>query len=189
MSLINDALRRKDQGQKTAAPQKADGAPMEAVQPAARSNASYLAPILITLIVLVLVMAGLLLWKGFQTQKQIVVTEKALVAPVQTAPVAPIAPVPAVVPAPAPVVAATPLTDPAVVVPTPATNPVVPPPPIEPPPLKLQGIFYRVSNPTAMINGKTLGIGESTAGTRVLKIERQHVTVERNGKQEVLTLE
>ncbi|MEO5802090.1 MAG: hypothetical protein ABIR24_01060 [Verrucomicrobiota bacterium] len=57
-----------------------------------------------------------------------------------------------------------------------------------PPALKLQGIFYRVSNPTAMINGRSVAVGDTISGGRVIKIDKEEVIVERNGETTVLTL-
>lgn len=54
--------------------------------------------------------------------------------------------------------------------------------------LKLQGIFYRLRNPTAMINGETVGPGETVAGARVISIERTSVIISRGGQQEILKL-
>ena len=57
------------------------------------------------------------------------------------------------------------------------------------PELKLQAIFYRLRNPTVLINGKTLGKGEEIEGARVSDIERLSVAVEWNGEKKTLKLE
>lgn len=191
MSLINDALRRANQGKKE--PEKSDGAPMQPVHAPTRDRASFLGPILLTLIVLVLMMAAFLFWKGMQTKKELAAADKKLIAPPRVAPTVPAEPKPLVQAAPAipapPIIATNGSTNSIVTNLTVATNPAPPPVDPGPPPLKLQGIFYRPSNPTAMINGKTVGIGELVSGARVLKIDRQEVTLERAGKLEILTLE
>ncbi|HSH95593.1 MAG TPA: general secretion pathway protein GspB [Roseimicrobium sp.] len=56
------------------------------------------------------------------------------------------------------------------------------------PNLKLQGIFYRLSKPSAIINGKTLFAGDFIDGVKVVKIERQHVVLDFKGEQKVLNL-
>ena len=48
--------------------------------------------------------------------------------------------------------------------------------------LKLMAIFFRQTNPLALINGKTLGVGDLIDGIRVTKIERERVSVEWNGQ-------
>jgi hypothetical protein len=58
--------------------------------------------------------------------------------------------------------------------------------PPAPPPLKLQGIYYSRSNPSALINGKSVFVGETIGGARVLSIERESVTLEQGGQTNVL---
>ena len=57
------------------------------------------------------------------------------------------------------------------------------------PMLKLQGVFFRPSSPSVLINSKTVSVGEKVAGAKVLRIERDSVTVEWNGETKVLTLD
>lgn len=188
MSLINDALRRKDQEKKKAAAETSEGAPMQAVHPQSQNNPPMLKLILLALIVLVLGLAALLLWKGLETRNELANATAAHVSlpPAPPAPL-PVAPTPAV--SVAPVAAVPEGTNVAATDASAVTNPapVVAPP--APPALKLQGIFFRPSDPTAMINGKTVGVGEIASGAKVVKIERQQVTVERDGNREVLTME
>jgi hypothetical protein len=66
------------------------------------------------------------------------------------------------------------------------TNAVVPA--VRSPELKLQGIFYRRSNASALINGKTVFRGDAIAGGHVVDIEPQSVTVELAGEQKILRL-
>ncbi|HOW64959.1 MAG TPA: hypothetical protein P5186_17645 [Candidatus Paceibacterota bacterium] len=56
------------------------------------------------------------------------------------------------------------------------------------PELKLQGIYFRMSNPSVLINGHNLHVGDAISGVRVVKIERQSVTVEMAGQKKVLVL-
>lgn len=57
------------------------------------------------------------------------------------------------------------------------------------PELKLQGIYYRLNNPSVMINGQTLEIGDIVEGARVIKIERKDVTLELDGQTKILRLQ
>lgn len=57
------------------------------------------------------------------------------------------------------------------------------------PPLKLQGIYYRRTNPTTMINNQNVGVGESVDGVTIIAIERMFVTVEFDGHKKVLNLQ
>jgi hypothetical protein len=56
------------------------------------------------------------------------------------------------------------------------------------PTLKLQGIFWRPSRPSAVINGKSLFIGEKVERATVKAIDEESVTVTWNGEERVLTL-
>jgi hypothetical protein len=54
---------------------------------------------------------------------------------------------------------------------------------------KLQGIFYRPSNPSAVINSKTVFLGDRIANAKVKAIDRQSVTLDLEGETKVLTLQ
>jgi len=45
-----------------------------------------------------------------------------------------------------------------------------------------------MSNPSVLINGHNLHVGDAISGVRVVKIERQSVTVEMAGQKKVLVL-
>ena len=64
----------------------------------------------------------------------------------------------------------------------PATTPI-------PAPLKLQGIFYRPTNPSAVVNSRTVFVGDIIANGKVKAIDRQSVTIDLGGETKVLTLE
>jgi hypothetical protein len=51
--------------------------------------------------------------------------------------------------------------------------------------IRVQGIFYRSASPLAIINGKTVGIGDSINGIQVAGIDEHSVTVELNGEQKI----
>ena len=57
------------------------------------------------------------------------------------------------------------------------------------PPMKLQAVFYRLRNPTVVINGKTLSKGDEVDGARVVDIERMSVVVDWNGEKKTLKFE
>ena len=56
------------------------------------------------------------------------------------------------------------------------------------PALKLQAIVYRLNNPSAMINGKTVGVGDYLDDVKIVKIDRTRVTVELNGQSRILAM-
>lgn len=57
------------------------------------------------------------------------------------------------------------------------------------PAFKLQGIFYRPSNPSAVVNSKTVYIGDLILNGRIKSIDRQTVTIDVGGATQVLTLQ
>ena len=76
----------------------------------------------------------------------------------------------------------------------PATNAVAVVPekvPLKPvfPEVKLQGIFYRVTRPSVLINSRTLFINDKVEGVKVVAIDRQSVTLEFEGERRVLSLD
>ena len=54
--------------------------------------------------------------------------------------------------------------------------------------LKLQSIIFREDKPAAVINGEMVFVGDEIREARVLKIEPQSVTIERNGETNALRL-
>ena len=54
---------------------------------------------------------------------------------------------------------------------------------------KLQGIFYRPANPSAVVNSKTVFVGDRIANAKVKAIDHQSVTLEVAGETKVLTLQ
>jgi len=68
------------------------------------------------------------------------------------------------------------------------TNVATPAPPSPFADLKLQSIIFSEDKRAAGINGELLYVGDEIRGARVRKIERQSVTVERNGETNVLRL-
>jgi len=77
-------------------------------------------------------------------------------------------------------------------IPAPTPQPVVAKPePAKPvfPELKLQGIFYRLTNPTALISSKNVHVGDMIQGVKVTAIERTSVTLEYKNERKTLTLD
>jgi len=60
--------------------------------------------------------------------------------------------------------------------------------PVTFPPLKLQGIFFRLNNPSVLINNRTLFLGSKVDGVTVVEIERYKVVFELNGSHKELFL-
>jgi cytoskeletal protein RodZ len=56
------------------------------------------------------------------------------------------------------------------------------------PALKLQGIYYRLSKPSALINNKTLYLNDEIEGVRLVGIERHSVTIEAGGRTKELRM-
>ena len=56
------------------------------------------------------------------------------------------------------------------------------------PVLKMQGIFHGHSRPSAIINGKTLYVGDTIDNTKIIAIESKSVTVETGGATNILKL-
>src|SRR5262245_47814667 len=168
MSLINDALKRASEV-KPPAPAAEPETPMRVVQYQQR-------PILplvlcLTLLVLLAAAAGWLFFKGWQAERAAsyylskapvaareLPTDEAAAKPAartRSEPAGSVAPQASASPAapmgPVPTNAAA------------ATEPVKP----SFPSVRLQGIFYRPSHPSAMINSKSVSVGEKVAGTKV----------------------
>jgi hypothetical protein len=71
---------------------------------------------------------------------------------------------------------------------TPAPPAAVPESP-KPSSFKLQGIFFRATNPSATVNGKNVTVGSRINGATVTSITRDGVTLDAEGQTTVLTLE
>ena len=197
MSLINDALKRAG-ADKPRNPQSAPAADMQPADAAAKSFNILPWALLLVGVGAVGIAAGL--WFGGRTQQTIVSAP----ATPQTAPAQPAAnPIqqatktlqavaarndeglpstttPPVKTAPVAAKAPAPSTTPKTVASTTST---------EPKPIRLQSIFYRMKSPTVIINGKTLRIGDSVDGIKVVSIQRTSVEVVQNGKYRTLTLQ
>jgi hypothetical protein len=184
MSLINDALKRASQSDRNRPRQAAPVAPL---RPAADQKLFPLALALAAGIVLALTAAGWLFWQWWHASHPSAFAKAASIAAIAPKPEPPPA-VTEMTPAPS-----LPTPDPAGMT-APASVVVAVAPPVKPVEgawpgeLKLMAIFFSKSNPLAMINGKTVGVGELIDGIRIAKIERDQVSVEWNGQVKVLVM-
>jgi hypothetical protein len=190
MSLINDALKRareSDKNRPSAPP------PMRPLQPVEGASGGQLAWILPVIVAIVLALSGWFFWKWHQGSRHVVVakpvpalTAKATVAP---GPARAVAPAPAPAPAPPPVASPRVVPGPAPVAAKPPPEPAPAAPVVEAPwptPLTLQAIIYSKTRPLALINGKSVGPGDTVAGVVVAKINRTSVTLQWSGQSKEL---
>jgi hypothetical protein len=182
MSLINDALKRANETKPPPAPAPANGAaPLKPgeTQPnfEGATPPAWLMFVFPVMLLAVCGIAGLLIYKGWKGQDTgaITVSAREPAAPETTAPASssPATP-PTVAPASTNTTTSVASTEPA---PTTSSE------------LKLQGVFYRPSKPSAVINGKTVYRGDKVENARVISIGKRSVTVQVNGETKVLTLE
>jgi len=175
MSLINDALKRAKDAQQNSPPPRAPAPqlPPAAVAPVEKSGVWMTVP----LIIVVCAIAGLFfVW---QNRQKTAAREPA-------AEPKPAAPIP-VVSQPKPPVQPVAISTPAPVAPAPKTP--VPVPIASAPPLKLQAIFFAPGRSTAIINGKTVRVGNTFRGYRVMAITESSATLASGTETNVMTLD
>jgi MSHA biogenesis protein MshK len=190
MSLINDALKRAKQAQQHAQPSpppELQFRPVESSQQPKR-RLDWVVP---TVVAMLGVIAFIFMWPWAQKnasnsaspQKPQTIVAAKEASPTTTASVAGPQTAPdsskAAAPAQTPVVA------------IPDTNKIViasEPPAPKPPPLKLQAIVYSPTRPSAIINGRSLFIGEKVGDLRVTAISQESATLTGSGQTNVLTL-
>lgn len=167
MSLINDALKRAKQAQRTQLPAGVDLQlrPKEPAPPKAGSGKALFATCAV-----ILVVGAISLWQAYrsgsgqQEQEQVVDARS---------------------PAPAPATARVKVPKAAL---PPATNtpaPVIPPKPAPP---RLQAIIFSTTRPSAIINGKTVFVGDRFEAYRVTEIRPNSLTLASSGATNVLKL-
>ena len=90
----------------------------------------------------------------------------------------------------APPIVVTPTPEPPVTAETIVTNvaPVSLPPKAVAPAFRLNGVIYGVSNPSAVVNGTPVYVGEKVNGATVISIGRNEVTLEINGARSIIEL-
>jgi cytoskeletal protein RodZ len=208
MSLINDALQRAKKVQQAHPPATAD-LPLRPIDPAQQPPRGPGLVLPATMAVVVIV--GILSWWFLNLSSHSVrlpestptVAAKAARAPVVSSSPAP---VPAAAPAPA---APAPTNDSASMIPAKTVEPPVAPassdapgreagapaeaaktPEVAKPPLpKLQAITYYPARPSAIINGKTVYVGDRFREFRVLQIEADSATLVNGTQTNVLTMD
>jgi len=206
MSLIADALKRAKAAQQTAPRPDSAAIPYQPPDPKAAPAAGAGRWIVLPAGLLVLTVAALaVVWLGLRKGSSITpvaataTTTRLAAVPSQPPPAIPQLPstaaptaAPAVisqtVTAPAPGQSAQ---TPAETLPTPASkpaDPVIEPAPQNPPPLRLQAIFFSPSHPWAMIGGKTLYVGDQLGDFKVVAIAAESATLVSGGQTNILTV-
>lgn len=206
MSLVNEALKRAKAAQKSAEPPSVTGPALRPADPhpGTRLGIGIMVPAIFALLALI----GLFwIWRNAQTA---IPTAASARTPEPTSALAPTHPVAdpssdkiarasvksdtATVPGGAEVLSGTTLKEPASggigsqAETSSANVATVPPARPTPPPLKLQAIFYEPSQPSAMIRGKTVMVGDTVEKMRVAAITDTSVTLIGEGRTNILTL-
>jgi hypothetical protein len=185
MSLINEALKRAKQAQQEnpATPPPLEFRSEEPGQISPRRTTLLIVGITL-LVVMILGMAGMLIWFVAQSNSALPV-----VARVADAPLAAAASAPEITPANVPPVSA-PLPferpEPLNTNSAPAMAEVVAE--IQPPALKLQGIFFNPSRPSVVVNGKTIYLGDRVSGFRLIAVSPVAATFVSATETNVLSL-
>ena len=184
MSLINDALKRANEAQPPTPPPAEAGPPLRPAEHKPRATWPIVVVPLVALVVLAL--AGWFLVSGFHAAQQlsenqipISARESADHATSSNQPRATL------------ITTSNTVNRTEVIVEAKITNAepaTTEPPPPPAPTFKLQGIFYRLSRPSAMINSKTVFVGDRLGQAKVLAINRDSVTLQSEGETKVLTL-
>ena len=184
MSLINDALKRANQTKPPVAPDPS-AQPLRIVDPPPEPAGppKWLLFVFPAALLLVCGIAGLLIFQGWQgsdesTPQLGAVTASARVSDPEPTPVHPSNDWVSVPPVAVPPTNTASTTS----VASSSTESSFPE-------LRLQGVFYRPSNPSAVINAKTVYKGDKVDTARVIAIGKETVTVEWKGQRKVLTME
>ena len=166
MSLINDALKKASQ-----TPTPTTPAPTKEPLHVATHTPAPRWPLFVVppLVAIVFATGTFMVMRGWQSSRTVSAKE----TKVESASESTVA---------APVVAATPKPEP------PITNAVAPAPVPEFPTLKLQGVIWNPRRPSAVVNGKSVFVGEKVERAVVTAIEQDSVKVTWNGEERVLTL-
>jgi hypothetical protein len=198
MSLINDALKRAKEAQPATTPTPEPRQPMQPAEPPAEPPKSKtLPPYFLPAVLIVLCGACWFLIQGWEAKRQAGIYPEPVTVQAREASAAPA--VGGTAPAESMTAASTAAksTNPAgpagsnsVVAATEsaATEPVPEPAARSQLTFKLQGIFYRPANPAAVVNAKTVFIGDTVNEAKVTSIDRQSVTLVYDGQTKVLTL-
>jgi hypothetical protein len=166
MSLINDALKKASQ-----TPTPTTPAPTKEPLHVATHTPAPRWPLFVVppLVAVVFATGTFMVMRGWQGSRTVSAKE----TQVETA---------AALPSTAPVAAPAPKPEP------PITNAVAAVPTSTFPDLKLQGVIWSPSRPSAVINGKSVFVGEKVERAVVTAIEQESAKVTWNGEERVLTL-
>lgn len=178
MSLINDAIKRAGQTPAPPPTPSATTAGMHAVD--LQPSQSFPWVLIIAILTPVFGLAVWFIVKGWELSKTPKPAEATVNARAQA-----LAPAPLAIPPTVPLASNPPAP---VVVQAPPPVPAEPPKPAFPH-LRLQGIFWRPSRPSAVINSKTVYVGDRLETARVTGIDRETVTVQWESETKVLTLQ
>jgi hypothetical protein len=170
MSLINDALKRARQSQQVNIP---GGPPLRPVEPKSGGGMGW---ILLAVIIL-LVAASFFIGMSLSKRKpEMVATAPEISSPQEVASVTATAVSGVPTSAPAPASNAPPSVS--INTQTAAISNSTPQPPPQPPQPKLQGIIFTPPKPWAIVNSKTVYVGDSVGDFTVKEISRNAVTLE-----------
>lgn len=186
MSLVNDALKRAKQNQEANPPATPplEFRPVEPGQSDGRRTSLLLVGLSLVIVAIV-GMCGALVWSVSQKNGPALLVEASAnqqqPAPRTNAPTQP-------APKPTPPVT---VLEPAAAAAATIENlesTVAASEPLKPAPLKLQGIFFNPKNPSAVVNGRTVYLGERVAGFFVLAMSPSSVTLANSTATNVLSL-
>lgn len=195
MSLVNDALKRAKETHDRQGGQPMRGAPLHTAS-APPASKMWVVALLAFVLALAAAVAGIKYWQKHQslpffkthTEETTKPTYKIIIgenpdAKPKPAPAAPAARVPVKITTVEP-------TTPAPKVETVlAPVPAAPPAPISPPiALKLQGILYSATKPAAILNGRTIFVGDVVGGMTISSIESDRITITYSNQPIVLRM-
>jgi len=190
MSLINDALKRAKQAQKDAQPPPPSLQFRPVEQGQNKRGLDWVVPAIVAVIG---IFALLFMWpRNRDGSNGPLETKARTLASAKEEPAAPVAvhakqPEPASQPPAAPEPGPSAVPGPSDLSAKPASPPEPPPPP-QPLPLRLQAIVFSPTRPSAIINNRTVFIGDKVGDLRVTAITQETTTLTGAGQTNVLTL-
>ena len=191
MSLVNDALKRAREAQQETPPPPIREAPYQDHEHCAvQATPWYMSRTTLTVVVII---ALILVWQSLRQSNGVrsdaipaVVAARETPEPVSPPEAAPTEPVAATEPADT---AMTPVSEqevePTVAVPAPAVAAVTPP---AAPSFRLQAVIWNPKRPSAIINGKTVFIGDRIQQQKVVAISQDSATLSGTGEKLVLSI-
>ncbi|MFO1486852.1 MAG: hypothetical protein U1F65_00090 [Verrucomicrobiota bacterium] len=191
MSLVNDALKRASEVQKTRGTVPVVHLPLRPIDPPAEGKVG-LGLVLPATVLTIIAAALFSLYLANRAEKSSSVPAKPTSAtPVEKTEAKPVAQIFDLAPAPLVVAAKeVPVLPPA---PVPAENPApaaaMAVAPVAPPPLRLQAVFYTPPQPSAVINGKSVRVGDIVREMQVAAIGSSSVLLVSQSQTNFLTLE